>query len=152
MTPFFDDTAACRRLQSALEARRGAPFRAGKNGVDCWRLAMQVYTEAGVDTSTMRDFPQGSLNWGKFHSDSKMLRYFHEDSACRRHLRPVDVDDPILPGDLLVIRQGLSANHVAISSTPDIAWHVPRGGRVHPITIASLRLAGQLHTIYRIYT
>jgi len=144
------------RLRAALRDRKGTPFRNGMGvkgaGYDCWHLAVDVYAEAGLDTRRLEHLRgTGSLNWAKFHNSSPLLDALHEDAVCRARLRRLEADEPILAGDLLAIRQGQAANHLAIAESATVAWHVPRGGSVGQVAIETLRAAGFLHAIFRIH-
>jgi len=155
MTPYFADERSCLRLRVALHRRKGLPFRYGigdiNAGYDCWHLLMDVYEEAGVNVSAMKEKPKGSLNWGRAQPHSKMLEFFHGDAACRRHLKRIDEDEDVNCGDLLLIRQAMSANHLAIAECHERAWHVPRSGSVSQVSIKALREAGFLHAIFRLH-
>lgn len=152
MDPYFAQLLPRQKLVAALKARAGTPFRAGLGepgqGYDCWHLVIDVYDAAGIDTRQLRDLPDGSLNHGRFHSRSPLLEFLHRNPVCRRRLRRMDPDAAVMTGDLLVIRQAVSANHLAIAEGEAVAWHVPRGGTVSRISLVSL--VQNLHCIYRV--
>lgn len=152
-SPYFADPLAVKRLNLALAARRGTPFRAGMGkpgaGYDCGHLVLDVYAASGLPVEGLKKFPAVSLNHGKFNSSSPLLDYLHEDATCRRQIKRHEPDEPIMAGDMLAIRRGLGSNHFAIATSPAIAWHVPRGGSVSHIAIINLK--PYLHAIYRIY-
>jgi cell wall-associated NlpC family hydrolase len=150
---FFSDFERVEALRTALEKRRGTPFRAGMGkpgaGYDCWHLVVDVYEEAGLPVGYMRDYHTQSLNWGKFNKKSLLIDFLHDDPQCRQHLQRLEPDETIMAGDLVAIRQGLSCNHLAIAVSDRLLWHVPRGGSVSSITLASLP-SRYLYAIYRI--
>jgi len=156
MQPYFERESASELLQSALHKRKGLPFRNGMGsltgGYDCWHLVLDCYIEVGIDVSVLGDPPQGSLNWGRFHDWSLILHFLKSDEACRRHLRFADETAPLMAGDLVAIREGVSQNHLGIADGRGFVWHVPRGGTVGPVSEKMLRHEKQLHSAFRIHS
>lgn len=153
MTPYFSSPDRQKQLREALAARHGRPWRhtqeANGNGYNCFHLVVEVYGAAGLDVDRLRKFRGGSLNWGKFHPDSQILSFLLSDPECRRRGRLIYPPDPMMAGDLVVIRQGISDSHLAIAESDRVAWHIPRGGSVGRISVQVIE--PQIHTFFRIH-
>ncbi len=154
--PWFAAQERVDLLQAALEERRGTPFREGMGvagvGYDCWHLLADVIEVTGFDVTPLRSAPAVSLNWGLHHRDSRLLAWLKDDPTARTLLRWIDLaDTPVMPGDILPVRQAMSEHHVAISSDEETCWHVPRGAYVSPESIAYLRTRGMIRSGLRLH-
>jgi len=155
MKPYFDTEDKIQSLRTALKEREKTPFRIGMGekgkGYDCFHFVIDVYQATGIDMGGMKKFEgRVALNWSKLNKRSLILDFLHEDPVARKHLHRLEPEEPILPGDLIAVRQGMSCNHLAIAEDQETAWHIPRGGRVGEIAIQELRRAKTIHAIYRI--
>jgi cell wall-associated NlpC family hydrolase len=147
-TPFFSSIERQKALVAALEAREGTPFIEGMStpnvGYDCAHFVRDCMRESGVDVSFFDDYPQISLNYGKFHSESLLLGWLRDAVKTGRLIqlgpRYEDDDIPLLCGDLIGIKQYASANHLAIVENNDWFWHVPRHSCVQKTALSSFNL------------
>lgn len=140
MTPYFADQGNQQALINALHEREGRPFAEGI--FDCIELVRQCYAAAGVDVSILDGMPRVSLNYGRFHKDSAILRFLLETQELRTRLKRLDEDEPPMCGDLLGVKQYQCVHHLALAEDENWMWHVPRRAAVfrqvlslYPITV-----------------
>lgn len=132
-------------IKQACAQLRDKPFA---EDYTCKEFAAEAYQLAGLDVSILTDAPRHSLTYGRFHSDSPLLQFIQDTPEMRDHLRPIDKDDPMEVGDLIVISDGASAHHVGVAYSDKLVYHLPRGSRV---TAVSRRMLGEVNAIKAIF-
>lgn len=125
--------AECDALTRVAVSWAGTPFAdrgAVKGaGVTCHRLPAAIYAEAEWLPSL--DIPEGPVGHARASGDSLMESWL--DGVGVRYFRPVFVDPPFQPGDLLGFRLGRCIHHLALVIA---AGHVVHAIARHGVVVA----------------
>jgi hypothetical protein len=129
MTPnYYNDSEKITALVAAAERWRGTPFRENsavrgpRGGVCCHMLAAHLYIETGALDAF--DIPRGSTRRLLNNPADTMLAYI--DSALAGRMAVPAVGEPVIPGDMIVYRQGTTAKHIAVLLPGAEPGHGPR--------------------------
>jgi hypothetical protein len=121
---YYATPAKIAALLAAADRWLGTPFRANsavpglRGGVCCHMLVACLYIETGALAPF--DIPHGSARRLLHNPADLMLSYIDTALADRFAAqrgaggRPVELE-PVLPGDMVVYREGTTAKHVAIT-------------------------------------
>ena len=108
--PFVQSESERERLLAIMESWLGTPFHAHAGiksvGVDCVRLAAEVYKEAGLLGDCQ--FPTYAIDAGQHRQDSMLLEWLDQSP----HFECIEEGREV--GDLFCFRFGRSAHHLGI--------------------------------------
>lgn len=155
--PFFSTSEREALLEASLQRWQGTPFRqhfaTPGIGVDCVRFVREVYRECGIDVSPAEEIPRYSLSWGIHQDQSQVLAWLMECPDARKRLGRVDVDDPWMAGDLIVVRLNRCAHHLGIAGPQALEiWHVDIPAGVSRIATTAVRMNLRVVSVFRLRT
>lgn len=154
MVPFFLSGVAGSRLIAAAERWSNTPFAkrqavCGK-GVDCVHLIREVWRECGVDVLCAGELPDYSFHHGRFHENSQLLQWLEELRKKRNDFIRVDVEDPLLAGDMVLFRVHLSCHHAGVLLPNDDILHAEFPGGVTRLPLREVKRRGKLQGVRRV--
>lgn len=160
MTPYFASTERQKALRAAVHRWEGSSFHrtASKAGVagSCVSMVANVLTQCGLPLDLLGPLPAWSTGHGIHHKDSQLLAWLMAVAArlraedSRYRLMPQDGGEPLMVGDLPVIKAARTPHHLGICDAPNRLAHIcsVRGFVREPEE--AHRKARTLHSSFRI--
>tara|TARA_R110000772_G_scaffold83288_5_gene176126 strand:+ start:1452 stop:1922 length:471 start_codon:yes stop_codon:yes gene_type:complete len=120
------------RLREVSSSWVGTPFHSHGavkgRGVSCIFLIEEILIEVGAIERGEFKLPHGLISWGR-HNEESLIEGFMIEPEVRKHLRRVDIEEGIAPGDIVPMRIERTIHHLglAIDGTHLIHCHRKKG-------------------------
>lgn len=149
MNPFFDSSSHDELLRAA-GAWLGTPFApAGavpgpRGGANCGQCAVGVLIMTGFPIS-QSELPAYPLNRATHHPGSIMVDWLRQHPDRFAEV----ASDQIQPGDILVLKLGVGAHHVALAMPDGQLFQSWQGVGAHFTTYRDPMIAKRIFAVYR---
>jgi cell wall-associated NlpC family hydrolase len=153
MTSYFSTPERISALRTAAERWQGTPFAPAaavcgpRGGACCHRLVVAVLAEAGFPLA-QGEVPDGVLNRATHHVGSIMADWLRAHPDRFAEITPAGLDT-VQPGDLLLLRLGVGAHHVALALDRGEVIQTWQGIGAHIAQLSDRRTAKRLMAVFR---
>jgi hypothetical protein len=157
MKIYYHTPERCALLQAEALDWLGTPFsencavKGRDGGVDCVHFLAAVHTAAGacaaVDLPTL---PVEQVRAWHQHNTRSLILDWLGQPAIRGRVRRLDVGEPLLSGDMPVLKVGLTGHHLALVCGPELL-HVAIPAGVVSASMRDRELLAAMLCAYRIF-
>jgi hypothetical protein len=155
--PFYRTPERRAALIAAAHSWLHTPFaencavRGPQGGVDCVHFLAAVHAEAGAcEPIELPVLPVEQVrSWHVHHAESKILEWFGRPEL-RGRVRRLDDGEPMMAGDMPVLRLEQTEHHLALWAAPSL-YHVAIPAGVVAHSVRDPEILKRVRCVYRVF-